>query len=133
MMKTLTLCALSAAVLALSACDARRDDGTTVGQKIDQAVTKTESSTADATQKMKEAGSQMGQSVSDATITAAVNADLAKDPELSALRINVDTRDGRVALYGSAPSEEAKQRAEKLALAEKGVVAVDNKLAVEKR
>ena len=131
MMKTLTLCALSAAVLALSACN--RNDGSTVGQKLDNAVARTEQGAAEASKTVKDKTADMSAAVGDATITAAVNADLAKDPDLSALRINVDTKDGRVSLYGSAPSDEAKQRAERLALAEKGVVAVDNKLAVEKR
>ena len=131
MMKNLTLCAISAAVLALAGCN--RNDGTTVGQKLDKAVAKTEQGAADASRAVKEKTADVAQSVNDATITAAVNADLAKDPELSALRINVDTHDGRVALYGSAPSEDAKMRAEKLAMGEKGVVSVDNKLSVEKR
>ena len=131
MMKNLTLCAISAAVLALAGCN--RNDGTTVGQKLDKAVAKTEQGAADASRAVKDKTADVAQSVNDATITAAVNADLAKDPDLSALRINVDTHDGRVALYGSAPSEDAKMRAEKLAMGEKGVVSVDNKLAVEKR
>jgi len=131
MMKTLTLCVLSAAVLALAGCN--RNDGSTVGQKLDTAVAKTEQGAADASRAVKNKTADVAQSVNDATITAAVNADLAKDPELSALRINVDTHDGRVALYGSAPSEDAKMRAEKLAMGEKRVVSVDNKLAVEKR
>jgi osmotically-inducible protein OsmY len=130
-MKTLTLCVVSAAVLALAGCN--RNEGTTVGQKLDSAVAKTEQGAADASRAVKNKTADVAQSVNDATITAAVNADLAKDPELSALRINVDTHDGRVALYGSAPSEDAKMRAEKLAMGEKGVVSVDNKLAVEKR
>ena len=130
MMKTLTLCALSAAVLALAACN--KNDDTTIGQKLDSAVAKTEQGAADASKTVKEKTADMGQAVNDATITAAVNADLAKDPDLSAIRINVDTRDGRVTLNGTAPSDDAKQRAERLALAEKGVVAVDNKLMVQK-
>jgi len=131
MMKNLTLCALSAAVLALAGCN--RNDGSTVGQKLDNAVARTEAGAADASRAVKDKTADVAQSVNDATITAAVNADLAKDPDLSALRINVDTHDGRVALYGSAPTEAAKMRAEKLAMGEKGVVAVDNKLAVEGR
>jgi osmotically-inducible protein OsmY len=131
MMKTLTLCAISAAVLALAGCN--RNDDTTVGQKIDSAVARTEQGAADASKAVQAKTADVAQSVNDATITAAINADLAKDSELSALRINVDTRDGRVALYGSAPNEDAKLRAEKLALGEKGVVSVDNKLTVEKR
>ena len=131
MMKTLTLCALSAAVLAFSACN--RNDGTTLGQKTDSAISRTEQGAANASRSVKDATANVGQAVNDATITAAVNADLAKDNELSALRINVDTKDGRVVLNGTAPSDDAKQRAERLALGEKGVVAVDNKLTVEKR
>ena len=129
MMKTLTLCALSAAVLALAGCN--RNDGSTVGQKLDNAVARTEAGAADASRTVKDKTADVAQSVNDATITAAVNADLAKDPDLSALRINVDTHDGRVSLYGSAPNDAAKMRAEKLAMSEKGVVSVDNKLAVE--
>jgi osmotically-inducible protein OsmY len=129
-MKTLTLCAVSSALLVLAACDSRQE---TAGQKVDRTIAATENAAKDLKQQGKEASAEMAQKVSDATITAAVNADLAKDSELSALRINVDTHDGRVALYGSAPSEEAKMRAERLAMAEKGVVGVDNKLAVEKR
>ena len=131
MMKTLTLCAISAAVLAFAGCN--RNEGTTVGQKLDSAVSRTQQGAADASRAVKDKTADVAQSVNDATITAAVNADLAKDPDLSALRINVDTHDGRVALYGSAPSEDAKMRAEKLAMSEKGVVSVDNKLAIEKR
>ena len=130
-MKTLTLCALSAAVLALSGCN--RNDGTTAGQKLDSAVARTEQGAADASRAIKNKTADVAQAVNDATITAAVNADLAKDPDLSALRINVDTHDGRVTLNGTAPSEEAKQRAEKLALGEKGVVGVDNKLTIGQR
>ena len=38
MMKTLTLCVVSAAVLALAGCN--RNDGSTVGQKLDTARTR---------------------------------------------------------------------------------------------
>ena len=68
--------------------------------------------------------------MADAAITASVNADLAKDPDLSALKINVDTANGHVTLRGSAPSDDAKQRATKLASNVKGVTSVDNELAV---
>src|SRR5204862_64892 len=97
-----------------------RNDGSTVGQKLDNAVSRTEQGAADASQTVKDKTANMSQAVGDATITAAVNADLAKDPDLSALRINVDTKDGRVSLNGTAPSDDAKQRAERLALGEKG-------------
>jgi len=140
----LTLCA-AAAVLA--GCDA--NDPRTAGQKLDAAVANAEqaaqqvkqnakqsvdevkAAARDASQASQDGTSQVGQSLGDAAITASIKADLAKDPDLSALRINVDTRAGQVALYGSAPSEEARQRAGRIAMAVKGVGHVDNKLAVE--
>ena len=80
----------------------------------------------------KNAADQASNKVSDALITTAVNAELAKDPKLSALRINVDTDNGRVALKGSAPDPDAKQRATQLASNVKGVVSVDNQLVIGK-
>lgn len=125
--------------LALAACDSRQD-GETVGQKVDQAVASAKGAATEAKQEAREAAQvgrekteQAADKVGDVAITAAVNAGLAKDPDLSPLRINVDTKDGRVSLYGSAPSEAARQRAEQIAMAEKGVTGVDNKLAVETR
>ena len=80
----------------------------------------------------KNAGEATGSKVSDAVITTSVNAQLVKDPSLSALKIDVDTSAGRVALKGAAPSEAARARATQLASAVKGVVSVDNQLRVEK-
>lgn len=142
-MNTLKLMSSLAALLALAACDSRQD-GTTVGQKVDQTVASAKHAAADvkqaakqgldgAAQATQEKSDQVAQKVGDAAITASVNAGLAKDPELSALRINVDTKNGQVSLYGSAPSEAAKQRAQQIAMNEKGVTGVDNQLAIEKR
>ncbi|HEV7913653.1 MAG TPA: BON domain-containing protein [Albitalea sp.] len=133
--------AWSLVALVLAGCDSRQD-GTTVGQKVDQAVASAQTAATDAKQSAKrgldeaaqvskEKSEQVSQKVGDAAITATINADIAKDPELSALRINVDTRDGKVSLYGSAPNEAARQRAQTIAQNEKGVTAVENKLAVE--
>jgi BON domain len=49
---------------------------------------------------------------------------LAADPALSALQIDVTTRDGVVTLEGPAPSEDARSRASVLAAAPAGVVKV---------
>ena len=68
--------------------------------------------------------------MADASITTRVNAELAKDTTLSALRINVDTVNGKVSLRGSAPSSLARDRATTLAAKVKGVSAVDNQLDV---
>lgn len=65
-------------------------------------------------------------------ITSAVNAELARDPKLSATGINVDTEDGRVELKGAAPDTEARERAAELAESVDGVKSVDNKLTVKR-
>lgn len=79
----------------------------------------------------KVAGDKIGDKVSDAVITTTVKAELAKDKDLSALKINVDTANGRVALHGTAPSKTARDHASALASGVKGVVNVDNQLIVE--
>jgi hyperosmotically inducible protein len=59
-----------------------------------------------------------------------VNAKLAQDKTLSAMRIDVDTVDGKVSLRGTAPDPSARERATTLASAVDGVVSVDNQLVV---
>jgi osmotically-inducible protein OsmY len=66
----------------------------------------------------------------DIAITARIKTELAKDPSLSALRIDVDTREGLVSLTGSAPDNAARERATRVAAAVKGVLSVDNLLVV---
>ncbi len=120
-----TILAVLAAAATLAACN-RADDGTTAGQKVDGAVAKVE-------QKAEEVGADMraaGEKAKDALITSSVNAELAKDSQLSALRINVDTVEGRVALRGTAPDAASKDRATTLAQRVDGVKTVDNQLTV---
>ncbi len=141
-----------AAALALGACS-KSDDGKTVGQKVDAAMAKTEQAAADAKVKTESAMANVGAAMKDATqkgessgkalankieeklddlsITAAVNAGLAKDTDLSALTINVDTKNGAVLLKGTAPTAAAKERASEITRAVKGVATVDNQLVVK--
>lgn len=143
---------ISAVLLALSLAACNRHDDKTAGEQLDTAIAKTEqkveqaqsaaerqlaqarSDTAAATNKVeaqvKSTADMMGDKVEDAAITASVNAELAKDPQLSALKINVDTSAGRVALRGTAPTAQARDHATRLAAAVKGVVGVDNQLEV---
>lgn len=136
---TLSIAALVASTALLGACD--RNDERTVGQQVDQGIRSTERAAENAADKMgqaadragdrmAQAGDAMANKAADAAITAGVNAELAKDPGLSALRIDVDTAGGRVVLQGSAPDAAAKDRATQLAQSVKGVVAVDNQLRV---
>ena len=126
-----TLIALTAALAALSLAACNRADDRTAGQRVDSAVAKTEQGAATAKQEIKEAAGSVKSAVSDASITASVNAELARDSELSSLKIDVDTNAGKVALKGSAPNAEARERAAKLARAVSGVTDVDNQLAIK--
>lgn len=136
----------------LTACDSG-DSTKTVGQKLDTAIARTEQAAVevkDATKasvnsagaalregadQAKAAARQASENVSinseDAAITASVAAGLIKDPDLSAIKIDIDTRQGVVSLYGPAPSESARMRATDIAKAVKGVSAVENKLIVK--
>lgn len=85
----------------------------TVGEKVDSAVAKT------------------ADMAKDVAVTAAIKTELARDPGLSALAINVDTTAGRVQLKGKAPNSAAVERATEIARRTDGVVSVDNQLTVE--
>jgi hyperosmotically inducible protein len=103
--------------------------------KVEEGAAKIESSARDAAQAAGDATSQAvntaKETADDVAITAQVSADLAKDAELSALKINVDTKGGVVTLTGPAPSEPAKQRASDIAKGIKGVGSVNNQLVVK--
>lgn len=68
--------------------------------------------------------------LNDTGITAAVKTALAADPALSALKIEVTTREGVVQLDGPAPDTKARDRAGVLAAAPDGVRSVANRLVV---
>ena len=129
-----------AAALTLAACD-KAQDNRTAGQNVDPPVAKVEKQSEQAATEVKKefdsAKSAVGQAVDatankvkDAAITTNVNAQLAKDGALSALKINVDTNAGQVSLRGTAPSTTAREQATLLAQRVEGVVSVDNQLQV---
>lgn len=154
-----SLIALSslAVLLTLGACG--RDDDRTAGQQVDSAIERTDAaaeraraeaetaaanteraaeSAADATRTAgakaadatATAAGTIGEKLDDATITAKVNAGLAADSDLSAIRIDVDTKDGVVTLSGPAPTAAAKDRAAEIARNVQGVSSVKNQLTV---
>jgi hyperosmotically inducible protein len=71
-----------------------------------------------------------GQAVDDVTIGTKLKAALAADPELSALKINVDTTQGNVRLKGEVKSMALRRKAEELARKTEGVKSVDNQLMI---
>ena len=97
---------------------------------MNEAKQDTREAAQDAKQAAKQASEQAGGAVNDAVITASVNAGLAKDKNLSAVKIDVDTSGGRVALHGTAPDAASRDRATEIAQTVKGVVSVDNQLTV---
>lgn len=68
----------------------------------------------------------------DTAITASIKTDFLKDPDLSVLKIDVDTKDGVVTLNGLADNEAARGRAERIAGSIKGVREVRNYLTVKR-
>lgn len=139
--KRLMMLASSLAMLfALGACD-RADERTAAG--------KSEATTARASEESRDAaararagadntandtramGAGAADKADDATITAKVKTDLATDKDLSAVQIDVDTKDGVVTLTGPAPSADARERATEIAKNVKGVSSVNNQLTVK--
>ena len=101
-----------------------------VEQKTEQAVAAVKSSVASAENSGAKMADAAKTKIKDATITTSINGELARDSFASALKINVDTNDGRVALKGTVPDAAARERAAMLAQRVDGVVGVDNQLVV---
>jgi hyperosmotically inducible protein len=145
--KNLLLISSLATLLALGAC--QRNDGETVGEKADTGASKTEQAARNAEQDVKDAtasagaavknageetramGAAAADKVEDAVITTKVNAALASDKDLSAVKIDVDTKNGVVTLTGPAPTASARDHATELARNVKGVTSVNNQLTVK--
>ena len=127
--KLLPISAVVAAMLSLSACDKRDDQ--TMGQTVDRGVADAKAEFKDAKEATKDAAAKGATAATDATITTKINVALVADDQLKALKINVDTKDGKVVLTGTAPDAGARDRATALAKAVDGVVDVDNRLTVQ--
>ncbi len=156
--RIVNMLAIGVLALGLAACDKMKEP-TTTGQRIDSAIEKTEDAAAKAeiearnamaaaqtrikegtaktegaaenvADAMRSAGNSALDMVDDAAVTAQVSAGLAKDPALSALKIDVDTHAGTVTLSGPAPTQAALERATAIAQGVKGVVSVVNQLKV---
>ena len=101
-------------------------------QALNTAETKMDAGAANASAAIKDATASATALANDAGITGRVSAEFAKDPDLSAIRIDVDTQAGAVRLTGPAPSQAAKDRASALAEGVEGVISVNNELIVNK-
>jgi hyperosmotically inducible protein len=139
-----TVLAAAAAAVTVSACNradeprgAAREPERSVAQApppaTEQARPEVRSGAEEARQATAGAMDSVSNKAKDAAITTSINAALAKDPQLSALRIDVDTVEGRVALRGTAPDAASRERAAELAGRVDGVRSVENQLSVNPR
>lgn len=115
---------------ALSTGCGKKDANVSAGERVDATV-------AD----VKSEGQQLGEAaqakldetrvaVSDAAITAEVNAKIAQDKELEATKIEVKVSNGSVVLQGTAPTDAAVLRAVALAQGTSGVTSVTSELKI---
>lgn len=68
--------------------------------------------------------------VTDAVITTKIKTEFAKDKQVSAMKIKVDTDKGVVKLSGTAKSKEEADKAVSIAQATKGVTSVKNEIQI---
>jgi osmotically-inducible protein OsmY len=84
--------------------------------------------TDEAADKVGDAASRAGETITDAAITTAVKAKLLADPNVSGLKIDVDTADGIVTLTGTVNSAAEREIAVRLARSTDGVKRVESRL-----
>ncbi len=148
--------ALLALTLLAALAGCQRQEGETVGQKLDQVLGRTKQAARDLEQGGKQAAqdarqsmgagperkepgkegadqssTSLGTKVDDAGITAKVKTGLSADKDLAANKIEVDTNDGVVTLKGEVPNAAARSRADQIARNVKNVKNVNNQLAVK--
>ena len=102
----------------------------TAQTKVQQGVNELKATANDAGQSGATVADRAAGALNDTGITAAVKTALAADPKLSAVKIDVTTQNGVVALTGPAPDERSRERAQVIAAAPEGVKSVDNRLVV---
>lgn len=81
--------------------------------------------------KAEQAGANLSDATADARITTQIKSKFAVEPNLSALKISVNTTDGVVTLAGTVSSHDYIQQAMKLALEVEGVAQVISTLQVK--
>lgn len=124
--KSLMAASSLAALLALGACGERVVTDAPVSRAPDAAVAPAGPVANEGNTAVMGAAAR----VDDAQITAKVNAGLAADKDLSAIKIDVDTKDGVVTLMGPVPNNDAKSRATDIAKNVQDVKSVNNQLSV---
>lgn len=131
--KMLLLAISSAVLVAAAGCDNQQPGSAqSAGQQVGQAVDKMGQQLNQAADQAKNQAEKAGRVLDDAAITASVKAGILAEPTLKVLNIDVETRDGKVTLTGSADSAKSVQKAEQIASSVGGVKGVENRLVVAK-
>lgn len=115
---------------ALAACD-QSGPAEEVGKSMDETIEKAGNQMDIASKNPIEKGDRAGVAIDDTAITTKVKAAILMEPALEVLQIHVDTTAGVTTLTGSADSQRNSDRAEEIATAVAGVLAVENRLAIE--
>ncbi|MBI5275558.1 MAG: BON domain-containing protein [Burkholderiales bacterium] len=82
------------------------------------------------TASMGASGSVSAAQASDAQIVAKLKAEYAADSDISAMVVDIDSKDGMVTLSGMVPNSDARVRADRIARAMKEVKSVNNQIEV---
>lgn len=122
--------ALLMALGALSVACGKRDTSASAGEGVDATVAEAKSDAREVGEAAKARLDETRTAVSDAAITAEVNAKIAQDKELEATKIDVKVSNGVVVLQGTAPSDAAVSRAVALAQGTSGVTSVTSELKI---
>ena len=97
----------------------------------DRVSTNVDRSTSQVAAKTEAAADKATQTVGDAAITGSVKTALIAEPNLSALKIDVDTVGGGVTLNGTVDNAAQKSRALSIAQSVSGVVSVKDNLTMK--
>ena len=116
--------------------EAAREKAEEIVMSVDGAATVTNNLVANpqtVTAKVKKAGEEAGESISDGWITAKVKTTLLADEDIAGLDIDVSTQNGEVSLAGEVPSRAHWDKAVRMAFGVEGVMRVDAEALVVKK
>ena len=111
-----------------------RASGSEAGRKADEKTDRAQDRAANAADRAQDktgnAADRTGDAVGDAAITTAVKSKFLADPDVSGLKIDVDTNNGVVTLRGTVPNAAEKTRALRMAKETTGVKNVRDQLKI---
>lgn len=125
------LSVIAAAVTLLAACEKKTTVSDTPAGSTTTTTIAPSPAASDAMAATANAVDKAGDAAGDAFITGKVKTVLIADPDVKALRIDVDTKNGVVTLTGTADSAAHSDKATTVARGVEGVKSVDNQLTVK--